>query len=110
MRLSSFGGVVQFCPGSEGDILLRAGLIGKREVGHQVEVYATLLLESCFAAMPDFTSVYPLLVEMVCSRRMPEIVNPAEVLTKLQAMGLQNVLTIELAIRSAFDPRARQVN
>src|SRR3954467_6793539 len=65
MRFGSFGSLVQLEPGSEGYVLLRAGLLQTSGDYWQVEIQPTPLLRSLFTAMPKLEELYPALVEFV---------------------------------------------
>ena len=65
MRFGSFGSIVQLGPGSEGYVLLRAGLLQTSGDYWQIEVQPTPLLRSLFTAMPELEELYPVLVEFV---------------------------------------------
>ena len=104
MRFSGFGSIGQFSGGSEGDVILRAGLIWKREDGFEVEAFPTEQLDSCFSAKPDLEAVYPLLVELVMARR--GFGSDEAAMAGLKSLGLNNGLAIEVAIRDAIGSRA----
>ena len=69
MRFGPFGSLVQLEPGSEGYVLLQAGLLQTSGEYWQIEVQPTPLLRSLFTAMPSLEELYPVLVEFVMTFR-----------------------------------------
>lgn len=61
MKLSEFGSLCQFSPGTEGNLLQQLGLLSV--AGN--EVHPTERLKTLFGEMPPLKDVYEALVELV---------------------------------------------
>lgn len=91
MRFGSFGSLVQLEPGSEGYVLLRAGLLQTSGDYWQIEVQPTPLLRSLFTAMPELEELYPALVEFVMIFRYrdnPGFVDAEATARRLTRLGM----------------------
>ncbi len=108
MRFSWFGGMIQSGPGSEGDVLWKAGLLekiwGERWV---IGFEPTDRLREMFLLPVDLEETYPLLVEMVCYFRHPAVANHGQLCRKLGTLGMtgDGLENLERSIEAITGPR-----
>lgn len=109
MRFKSWmGGYVQSEPGSEGDVLWKAGLLQKiHDKGWVVGFEPTAELRAMFLLPFDLETLYPLLVEMVCHYRHPAVANHGQLCRQLEALGMtkNGLERLEERIEGVTGPR-----
>jgi hypothetical protein len=106
MQFGPFGSLVQLEPGSEGHVLLQAGLIQTSGDYWQIEIQPTPLLRSLFTSTPELEELYPLLVEFVMIFRYldnPGFVDDREVALRLARLGMTDdgVTTLRVLVEEA---------